>query len=807
MQLFTIGLFRLHENGTQILDGEGNPLSTYNNQDIMTLARGWTGFDNQEPRTNLEASGSLRLQGQTNDIDPMRINAKDGRDVFPKLGLDLGNGEERKYVGDGVQLCGQMPTRAFLSKGATYRYLGSDPSPIMARADVPAHSRHRKSPHLILSPTTSSLYKELCNANPSISGGKCRFRSIVVLQDNLECDGKCLPTRTGGDKETCECSIDEPRVVRIDASNETGSRKPIYFEYVRKPCVSLAFQSDESLIAVKDGSPPGAAICADSNLPVAGTACCDQGSDIAESVCAFLSERVTFGTANERCKAIGKTTCNWSDLPANNRCGTLFGETARGKTQGLQFQWTASPCRVRAKVDHEGNVAIVHDVSSLGTEVAGRVSLPGATHFAVSWNGDYPKSSKRCSSLCTVSGSSCVCDVQVIQRAVFTGTNLPSGRRTLLKKLHIGAPDPPTLPRGTYHVCEAPACVRLRNEQGVITYTKTSEAVVADKRLSLNEDTIFELTSHSEQGGGQPIFLSNLESNVELGGGAWSFRNPPMYGNLIDPAQRDGLYETDAILDSLLHHPNVPPFIATRLIQLLITSNPSPRYVQSVAAAFKTGRFSTTHSKESFGTGQYSDLSAVAAAIFLDPDARSTTINTDSTFGRAREPLLKVMHLLRSLELGSDEERQLNLPQLREKIGQEAHYAPSVFSFFLPDFSPVGPVLDMGLASPESQLLDPPQIINFINGATSLPKYGLNDCGGGFGDMAERFKMKDRPYKDYFTCGSSAKIPYQLQWEPSNFETAADVVRELDLLLTGGTLSQNQSANHRDSIQQYSFIN
>ena len=69
IRLFTIGLDMLYENGTQVLDESGNAVPTYSNKDIMTLARGWTGFDTQEARTNLEASGSLRRQGQNNDID------------------------------------------------------------------------------------------------------------------------------------------------------------------------------------------------------------------------------------------------------------------------------------------------------------------------------------------------------------------------------------------------------------------------------------------------------------------------------------------------------------------------------------------------------------------------------------------------------------------------------------------------------------------------------------------------------------------------------------------------------------------
>jgi cullin-associated NEDD8-dissociated protein 1 len=171
-----------------------------------------------------------------------------------------------------------------------------------------------------------------------------------------------------------------------------------------------------------------------------------------------------------------------------------------------------------------------------------------------------------------------------------------------------------------------------------------------------------------------------------------------MYNSPVDQTQRDALYKTDAILDHYMDHSNVAPFISARLIQLLITSNPSPRYVKHVAQAFKSGQYSADSVK--FGTGQYGGLEATTAAIYLDREARSTTLDLDATSGKVREPLLKVMHFLRAMELGSKEERELNLAYLDYKIGQEPHKAQSVFSFFSPSFQPVGPVTDKGLVSP-----------------------------------------------------------------------------------------------------------
>ena len=54
MQLFTIGLFRLNNDGTPILDGNGNPLSTYTNDEVTEYAKLWTGFRLQAGRGNIE---------------------------------------------------------------------------------------------------------------------------------------------------------------------------------------------------------------------------------------------------------------------------------------------------------------------------------------------------------------------------------------------------------------------------------------------------------------------------------------------------------------------------------------------------------------------------------------------------------------------------------------------------------------------------------------------------------------------------------------------------------------------------------
>jgi hypothetical protein len=70
-----------------------------------------------------------------------------------------------------------------------------------------------------------------------------------------------------------------------------------------------------------------------------------------------------------------------------------------------------------------------------------------------------------------------------------------------------------------------------------------------------------------------------------------TWTDPPSFIALEEPSARDAAYETEALIDHLFHHDNTAPFISHRLIQRFTSSNPSPRYIQTVATAFTTGQY------------------------------------------------------------------------------------------------------------------------------------------------------------------------------------------------------------------------
>jgi uncharacterized protein (DUF1800 family) len=95
--------------------------------------------------------------------------------------------------------------------------------------------------------------------------------------------------------------------------------------------------------------------------------------------------------------------------------------------------------------------------------------------------------------------------------------------------------------------------------------------------------------------------------------------------------------DLDQALDSIFNNPNVGPFICRQLIQRLVTSNPSRDYLYRVVQVFNDD-----------GTGVRGNLQAVISAILLDYEARSPALITHSTYGKQREPLLRVTAMARA---------------------------------------------------------------------------------------------------------------------------------------------------------------
>jgi len=145
-------------------------------------------------------------------------------------------------------------------------------------------------------------------------------------------------------------------------------------------------------------------------------------------------------------------------------------------------------------------------------------------------------------------------------------------------------------------------------------------------------------------------------------------------------------------LNTLFKHPNVGPFVATHLIKRLVTSNPSPAYVERVARTFNNN-----------GAGVRGDLAAVIRAVLLDDEAfGGRDVNPD--FGKAREPLLMMSHLWRLFDGHSRNGTYPYTASDKGRLGQAPMMSATVFNFFSPSFAPLGAIDDAGLVAPELEL-------------------------------------------------------------------------------------------------------
>ncbi len=170
-------------------------------------------------------------------------------------------------------------------------------------------------------------------------------------------------------------------------------------------------------------------------------------------------------------------------------------------------------------------------------------------------------------------------------------------------------------------------------------------------------------------------------------------------GHLI-PAGQSTEEDLESAIDILFEHPNTGPFLARRLIQRLVTSNPSPAYVRRVAAAFDDN-----------GNGVRGDLRAVIEAILLDPEALHGADTMADRFGKVREPLLFISNLWRAFHaqpgpqrIGAFHFQGFGLSEHDFLRQQGPLTALTVFNFFTPDDSTLQ-LAEQGLVAPETKLM------------------------------------------------------------------------------------------------------
>lgn len=191
--------------------------------------------------------------------------------------------------------------------------------------------------------------------------------------------------------------------------------------------------------------------------------------------------------------------------------------------------------------------------------------------------------------------------------------------------------------------------------------------------------------------------------------------------------------ELKIALDTLFNHPNVGPFISRQLIQRLVTSNPSPAYVQRVATVFNNN-----------GAGVRGDMAAVVRAILLDTEARSAGAAVGMNYGKVREPVVRMANWARAFGATSTSgDWQIPSTSANTSLGQSALTSPSVFNFFRPGYSPPNSRIGAaGLVGPEFQIVDEVTVSGYLNTLQTTVDVGIGNTVSGARDVRTTYSAE-----------------------------------------------------------------
>jgi len=146
-----------------------------------------------------------------------------------------------------------------------------------------------------------------------------------------------------------------------------------------------------------------------------------------------------------------------------------------------------------------------------------------------------------------------------------------------------------------------------------------------------------------------------------------------LFGQTI-PANQTAAQDLDSVIRILMQQPTMAPFVCRQLIEHLVTSNPSPEYLERVSNVFLNN-----------GSGVVGDMKSVINTILLDSEARladDSNATPIPTAGHLREPVLMLPNLLRGLNATVGTTNSLG--SYASTLGQNLFNEPSVFSYFSP---------------------------------------------------------------------------------------------------------------------------
>jgi len=164
-----------------------------------------------------------------------------------------------------------------------------------------------------------------------------------------------------------------------------------------------------------------------------------------------------------------------------------------------------------------------------------------------------------------------------------------------------------------------------------------------------------------------------------------------------------GNRNADATIRPMIFYNN---YHSTSQKRFLGTTIPSLAYVRCVATVFNNN-----------GSGVRGDLAAVIRAVLTDSEARNIGVVSSASFGKLREPVIRLANWMRAFGATSQSGNWLmGSTSANTSLSQAPLTSPSVFNFWRPGYVPPSTQLGaQNLQAPEFQVVDEVTVAGYLN--------------------------------------------------------------------------------------------
>ena len=222
-------------------------------------------------------------------------------------------------------------------------------------------------------------------------------------------------------------------------------------------------------------------------------------------------------------------------------------------------------------------------------------------------------------------------------------------------------------------------------------------------------------------------------SNMETRPANHDTSSKTLINGCVLPAGQTVQQDMDGVLDCVFNHANTAPFVATRLIRSLVTSNPSPAFITRIAQVFNDN-----------GKGTRGDLAAVLRAILTDSEARQDTPTLNG--GRLKDPVFFIVSFVRAMN-GTIVPATV-IPWSFVAMGEPLNTPASVFGYYSPFYRiPQNPTLfgpEFQIYTPTESVEEANMLYQIVNQPNSDPSIDLSPFNAVAGNTAQLLDLVDQ---------------------------------------------------------------